>query len=592
MIRTRNGYYRGRLWAVLVICGIAACGPAVDIFAENSGSEAEGAKPVWSRSAAQQIVAADPDDPVYEKLDSWICAGLIDEPFMLRPYSPEIIAQMLENVIERGGPLDRAQAGELLAYIRSAYLEMGERENSSWLFKDGCMDEYFGESALTLRLAAKVGEGLWIGGRTGMSFADQSDADAPLRLCAPGERPANDLINDGGRLPIIGFNGNELFCRLYIISNAGYAKGNFWTQSGLTRSSYGPFFGNGIVLGPQAPAAPNWSAHWRFNKWRYSMQLMNLTKSAVMAGASTGGPDSDVVRESDKFLMFHSFSWSPCPNVDLGLFESVVWADRFEPIYILPFANYFAIQSLTSFNDNSLAGVYGTLRLPGRTMAKAQIYIDDIDFNNYINFDFDSKLLAAGEIGLDWAPDIPCLKLLSTNYTIVTPYMYTHKYDGSSQDDYTQDGCCLGAELLPNSDRVEVKARIMPAGGDNLSIEALIRLIRHGNASESYGGTGGLFDNGWAGSSCSYDGSLASSTSPKYFRFLSQSTLEKTWEVGAGASYRLNLDTPDLLKSCFGPASSLTLSARYVFAYVQNADLEPGVNEWDHYLSAGAEIWL
>lgn len=581
---------RGRHMAVLLVSGLLLSRPG--LAEDQTGTQQSIPGDETERcTEVSCIVAMDPNDPVYAKLDSWICAGLIDEPFMLRPYSPEIIAQMLKSVVARGSAGERKEAAALLAALESGYVQLGANTEAKGLVSSGDSSEYLGTAALTLRLNAKLGEGLWISGSTGMTFSDQTDADAIVRLSVPGERPQIDLINDGGVLHIAGFNGNELACRLYALSNAGYSHGSFWTQSGITRSSYGPFFENGIVIGPQAPAAPNWSAHARFGSWRYSMQLMNLTKSAVSAGASTGGPSVDVDRGSDKFMMFHSFSCSPAAGLDLGIFETVVWANRFEPIYILPFANYFSIQSLTDFNDNSLAGVYGTMRLPGRVLAKAQIYIDDIDFNSYENFDFDSKLLAAGEAGIDWAPPGGVLKMLSANYTAVTPYMYTHKYDGTAQDDYTDDGCCIGAELLPNSDRVEIKARLVPSRLPAMKIEGLARLIRHGNASGQYGGSGGLFDDGWSGSVCTYETSYDSTSVPKYFRFLSQTVIERTWEIGAGSDWRLDMGRLSIAGRELGE-KSLDLSVRYVFAIIENAGLVSGYTETENYISFGAQIWL
>jgi hypothetical protein len=533
-------------------------------------------------SGHSQAVAADPNDPLYARLDAWIAAGLVDRPFMLRPYSPEVLASMLRNVVSRGSPTERREAAVLLEELETSRIEAGLHHGSKGLVSsDSASSAYFGETGALLELNARLREGLWISGGTGLQLADQADSSAPQDTSLPGERHAEDLVSDDGKLSVQGFNGKDLAFRLSSFSNASYAHGDFWVQAGVTRSSYGPFFGNGVVLGPQAPAAANWSASCRLGAWRYSMLLMNLTKSARSASAD-GGPDVDVSTDTDKFLMFHSFSYSPLPALDLGLFETVVWANHFEPLYILPFANYFALQSLSGFEDNSLAGVYATLSLPGRLEAKGQVYIDDIGFNDFAQLDFDAKLLAAAEGGLSWAPADSSLRLLGADYTAVLPYMYTHHYSGTAQDDYTQAGACLGAELPPNSDRVEIRARFAFDSLPGLDLEALARLIRHGNASEGlYAGTGGLDDDGWTNGECTYTTPYGSTTSPKYLRFLSQSVLEKTWELGAGASCRLPLGK-----------GGAELSARYVFAYVENAGLVAGRNDMRHYLSFGLTCWL
>ena len=468
----------------------------------------------------------------------------------------------------------------LLGGIADSYIGLGlSHESQAKLSNESGSSEYYGGTGPFIQVDAKLSGTIWLSGNMAIDFADQKGKTGPEDTLPLNEYPAKDLVSDGGNIPLKGVNGNLLTPRLSLDSEAFVGGEDLWVSTGYNRTSFGPFFDNGVVIGPTTPAAPNWTLNYHWNKWRYSMILMDLTK------ANVPNPDTGtLVNVSvDKYLIFHSFSYSITPSIDISIFETVVWASAFEPLYLTPWANYFILQSLSGFTGNSIAGLYGTIRLPGNLSAKAQIYIDDLGFNDLVRFNFDTKFLAAGELGLDWAPPGSILKLLSANYTAVFPYFGAHFYSGQNQDDYTQDGQPIGADLLPNSDRLEIKALFIPT--PSVEVTPLIRLIRHGDASEgiSGGGDGGLFDSGWVSGYATYQ---SNPWGYNPLRFLTQSVLEYVGQAQIGASVRTKLAGLDL-----------KLSGSYTFQYTANklpystgGEPQLGVNEIANFLSLGVSV--
>jgi hypothetical protein len=218
--------------------------------------------------------------------------------------------------------------------------------------------------------------------------------------------------------------------------------------------------------------------------------------------------------------------------------------------------------------------------------------VDDLHFNDMIQFQFDTKYKLAGELGLVWAPPTGFLRSLAVDYTAVFPYMYTHMYDldpdtygtrypsqpgGSAHtnyQDYSHAGKNLGPDLEPNSDRISLRStwKTLP----NLDLTLLGYFIRHGNASENrLGGQmgpehdGSIFDDG-SDDVPGYDNNY------NHLRFLIQPHLETKLAGGIILSWLFPTKLGDF-----------TLNAEYVAEYCWNRDLIPNNNNLRNYWSLG-----
>jgi hypothetical protein len=193
----------------------------------------------------------------------------------------------------------------------------------------------------------------------------------------------------------------------------------------------------------------------------------------------------------------------------MSVFQTLIWADDFRVSYLPPLLNSLPSPWSEGAVFSPRAGAYSTLGLPWGLTAKALVFLDEVEISDFVGLNFDTKVLGAFQAGLSWAPRESAAKLVEADYAAVAPYMYTSFYEGTAQDDYTHDDANLGPELLPNSDRLELRTVITP--GKGVEVECSGRLMRHGNASEGVSGSsgdGGLSDSGWA-----WDPSAPESTS-------------------------------------------------------------------------------
>jgi hypothetical protein len=532
-------------------------------------------------AVAVPVSVPSPTDPLYHWLDIWAARGIIqEEPYLLRPYSPSVLIPLLEEVAASGPKSDADIARDYLAELTHGSFDVGARvEAKGELSSASSSPSGIVAGGAEIALSSEILPTLWAAGHmTVEGTASTGSQDTPR-----GESSSSEGIYAGG-------NFTSGISSVLSLEASVFAGGpQLWAQAGMGHASFGPFFDNGVVIGPQAPETPNFTFNARFGGWRYSQGLFLLEKGGTRDGQS-------VAESIGKDVFFHSFSFSPAAGWDLGIFEAIVVANRFEPMYLLPLADYFLLQRRASYNtsgaisDNSLAGVYASGRVLPGLKAKALVFIDDLDFDQIIRLNLDAKWMLSAQGGLEWAPASGPVRLVAADYTAVMPYMYTHYYTYTSssdnyQNNWTTEGENFGPALLPNSDRVEVKA-YAPLG-NGLELTGTGRFIRHGNASAGVTGVrddlsahdGSLGDDGWYAGSPTYQYPYETGTSPKYLRFLTQKVLEYSIQAGLGLGWSGKV----------GPAD-LALSLRYLFEYRINDGLVEGADRAINYVGMTATI--
>ncbi len=510
------------------------------------------------------LTAQDVNDDIYGFIDRWQVRGYLDPIFLVRPYSPEVILDILEQVYGQGSAEDKNIASGFLNAIKNGSFEVTVNHRSDFRDSSASTHLYHGETGADLQFLYKPFPGLWAQALFDLSLIDGRSPVKPLT-----ERPLVDFAYDGSMffLPK-GISGDPMGLLYGLSAMTWYGSPSLWGSASIAKTSIGPFFGNGTILGPQAHSAPTFTLNARTSGFRLSILLSQLASNESSAGVQT-----------EKYLALHSYSFSPFPSLDLGLFESVVWAGGIKAQYLVPLSMLFYMQSYAAFSDNSLAGAYLTWRAFPGFQAKATAYFDDVGVKELSRFDFDTKIIGAIQAGLSWAPRSAGNWLVSADYTAVFPYMYAHYFATGREDNYTSYGDALGAALQPNSERYEVQASMFPSL--NIRLEGVSRLIRHGNASESLvgGGDGTWFDNGWVNGHPSYQLPFESGTIPRYFRFLSQDVIETTLQAGLSVDWKIPFE---------GKRMRLRLRGRYMLEYTWNKNLVEDSDLADHYL--GFEI--
>ncbi len=494
--------------------------------------------------SAQQV--SDVNDRLYTDLELWQARGILGNLPPLRPYPLQVVEALLRQVqtSSDAADADRARAyldelsGAAVAHLSSsgeartdataAYYQLGLK-----LQMQGALSPSIAYSAALAGIASTAGVGA---------------------LLPEYERPAADVIYDASVAPL---GSSGLIPHISMTGSASFGSDSLSFQAGILRAAYGPVWGDSIVLSPTAPQAGQFSVVIRQESFSLTMVLLDI---AATSNDGAGGP------LPNKFLSFHSIEAYPTEWLALGIFESVVWGNRFEPLYLLPLPTvFFVAQGLVGYLDNSLLGLSASVRLPASVKTDFILYVDDASFNDLIKLNFNTMLVLAGQAQVSWTPHLPWLEQISLGYTMVTPYTYSHIDAGGAPDatnylNYTNGGQNMATSLEPDSDRIELHALARPLSF--LDLDLFARFMRHGNASEGItSGDGTLFDSGWLGGIPTF----APGSGYPLPRFLTQAVIEKTLQAGLRAAARA--------PTSFGTFEG---SLSYTFEYSWNYGLGAG----------------
>ncbi|MCL2719887.1 MAG: hypothetical protein FWD47_00930 [Treponema sp.] len=428
----------------------------------------------------------DPNSDLYKDIDRWFVQGYITEFLpMVRPYPPKLINNLLDQVIANGNTREREQAEKYRDELApgSRFLNIGTH-----VFIQGNDEDYN-------IIAAPYAEGLFhirnlFTASYNLTFFSFTNPNGESFNVPGTYTQYPDLVDDNA--DIGSFRILQNWTSLVAIGSS-----DIYFQAGLSRSSFGPFYDNGIVVGPQAPRA----GHFSFMYWDplWSMEILFQTLIATDDYGKGSFPS--------KYNIIHSLNIRPLKNLELGIVQALVYGERLDILYLVPFSFLFGSQTINGFDDNAFIGLNFRWRPFTGFLVSGQVYIDDFSFNGLLKGDIYFK--AAAEIGISWAPTNKILSKLDFDYTAVTPYTYSHwhetwgnKYNGQNPNhpdypfsppigdqeprignflNYTHMGRNIGPDLDPNSDRISVRSywKVIP----NLNVNLSAYLIRHGNAS-------------------------------------------------------------------------------------------------------------
>ncbi|MDR2701617.1 MAG: hypothetical protein LBB72_04220 [Spirochaetaceae bacterium] len=543
-------------------------------------------------SVAQAQLMHDPNSGLYKDIDTWVVRGYIIRMLpMIRPYPLQVLDELLADVVDNG---DEQAVQKALRYRDALLIGDGPRNSGPALYAadsgngvlhmgvTGSVEGRNGDAGFiggpfadgTLRLKD------WLTGSMSVyGFASTNDPDLEYNNVPGSYSPYPDMIRDD-------VNVSSLLLLHNWTSALAFGTSEMYFQTGLVRSSFGPFYDNGVVIGPQAPKAGHFSLVYRQPKWSFEILWLEL-----IASDTTGHG-----RFSEKHLVSHVLNFRPIPAIEFAFFEAMVWGPRIEPFYLIPFSVLFFSGAMADFGDNSFMGLnFRWFCTPGLQFL-TQVYVDDIHFNDFVRFRFNTKLKVAAELGLVWAPKDGPLRSLAADYTAVTPYTYTHVYDLNGDydtrypsqgdpplvaphnyQDYSHAGKNLGPDLQPNSDRISLRSvwKILP----DLDVGVSAYFTRHGNASEN------RLKNDFMNKEEEHDGSIfddGNDDKPNYdsnyreLRFLTQPIIETKLAGGITINW--------LFPSRFGEFS---LNAAYTAEYGWNRGLVPDSNSLVHYWAVG-----
>ena len=428
-------------------------------------------------------VSVDPTNEFYDMVERWEIQGLISEQPPLRPYPLQKIEEILSQVIEGENEIEAEQASDFYERtFRRPYKVQVQAEGNVRLAVDPPKSE------------------------------DWMDKQVILGLGAAGDYSFHQIVAAGYDLNVFGTNDITLDAvpkytaqpyyfrdsvdiknlKAYWIMDASFAgayKG-LYGQIGVNHLSFGPFYKNSAQISPDAKHTANFSFVYAGKRISYTQALFGLS-------ASNGkGSAGDLF--SKKFLAIHSLNGQIFPWLTASFYEVTIFGDRFEPAYLIPMP-YIITQALSGFDDNTFMGVSFTVRPVSGLVWVNDLYLDDAGLADLIRLDFDTKLQCTFQSAFKYAPvDVSWFDKAELSYTMVTPYMYTHKQNlinpstgdwnigtlgAINYQEYTTAGDPLGLSLPPNSDRIALSASFTPVKRLKLTLRGAY--TRHANVNES-----------------------------------------------------------------------------------------------------------
>lgn len=533
-------------------------------------------------------VSVDPQNEFYTQLQRWENLGLVEKQPPLRPYPVQKIQEILNTVSEGPNAVEAEKAVELYEEYFSRKIPVKPtlelKQNlvvqGAPLYQMLAVPSLQGDFALVDKLSVSYNFGGVSGNHTDQwmepyltdtpySFQDQSDFVAGFK---------NSVEAD--------------------ISLAFSFK-NFYVQAGINHSDFGSFYEDSIVLNPNANHTANFSLVYSGDRICFTESLFVLT--------ATNGIDRNKILPN-KFLMLQSLNVKVTDWLSAGYYQSAIYGKRFEPAYFVPMF-YIVTEGVTGYDgDNILMGVNFEVKPLEGLVWKTDFYMDDIGFTGLKKY-HTIRLHNAFQTGVEYVPaSLDWFKIAQFNYTMVSPYMYTHaqletnassggKVDPLSAtlyQTYTTGGQNLGSNLLPNSDRFALTMTFEPV--ENLQLDFGVNLIRHANVVEGlsleeqlkymnstegyYSTDGGIYTH------FSHDG-YSSTYLPSAWNktmFLTQQTKEITFQTSANALYTFPKTS----------AGTFSLGLGYTFEHIKNygvaSDIFPGKPEGSSVTYTEADV--
>ena len=264
--------------------------------------------------------------------------------------------------------------------------------------------------------------------------------------------------------------------------------------------TYGYSRSGNIVLSNKAPSFPYIRLDLHPTSWLKFHYFHAWLASDIIDSLYFNDGRRDIYR--NKYLAWHNLEFTPIKGLDFSIGESVVYADRLEPIYLIPAMFYFLADdflsnrpdrfkkgdansqlflSVSSRDHINNTHLYGTIFIDELTLAG----LTGVLFtNNHTKGSlFDSprnRTQYAATLGASVA-DIPVTNLtLTVEYTRINPFVYQHHDPAQT---YTNANYLLGNAIGPNADLIYFNLNYRFFRG--LQIDVWEEFIRKGSDSDS-----------------------------------------------------------------------------------------------------------
>ncbi len=438
-------------------------------------------------------VSVDPTDSFYKNAQNWELKGYIRPLPVVRPYPAMVIKEILETVIDSGNKRDGAIALEeyerIFGQKYSKYVKgSGTLKNSQIQSTVNHPDKENDNSKYISGEFGVAGEFMPhpmvnIGLDLAMFF---ENGDYELTNPSYVNKPEDSIFDPASIGPV-----NEY---LDWNMNISGGKSNIYAMAGISKVGFGPFLSDGLTLNDSSYHSANFDISFTSEKISYgsSFQILGASTNNVKTVFNDTGNNN---LGGGKFLAFHTIKYRFNRYVDFSYYENILFGPTLNPAYLFP-VPFMPIQNIGGASDNLQMGILLEVKpVPGFVWA-TDIFVDDLDVNNVVKLNLDSKNRCAGQTGFIYSPFNSSFTRIELNYQLVIPYVYSHwEYDTGSintisgnsynYQNYTNAGRSIGSCLDPNSDKVYFGATFHPQKW--LKLDFKTNFIRHANSAEAFG---------------------------------------------------------------------------------------------------------
>jgi hypothetical protein len=263
--------------------------------------------------------------------------------------------------------------------------------------------------------------------------------------------------------------------------------------------TYGYAQSGQLILSNKAPSYPYIRLDLHPVSWLRFHYFHAFLASDVIDSLNFNADHRDIYR--NKYFAWHSLVVTPTKGLDLSIGESVIYADRLEPVYMIPFMFYFLaddfisnrmegnigdansqlFMSVSSRNHIKNTHIYGTFFIDELTLAGVTgvLFSNNRTKGNLFTSPR-NRTQIGGTIGAS-VTDIPISNLTTTlEYTRINPFVYQHHDPAQT---YTNAGYLMGDWIGPNSDLIYLNLNYRIIRG--LQVNAWGEYIRKGSDSDS-----------------------------------------------------------------------------------------------------------
>ena len=257
---------------------------------------------------------------------------------------------------------------------------------------------------------------------------------------------------------ILGFDDGHDY-----LNSQGYMAFSFSEHSGM-QFGYGKnFIGNGYRSLMLSDFSNNYlylKLNWKV--WRFHYQNIFAELSAESANSNSG--DNLVAK---KYMATHHLSFNILPNLNIGVFESVIFSreNQFELQYLNPIIFYRTVEQGLGSPDNVILGIDGRWDFLQHFRLYGQFIIDEFKSENVFGgngwwankFGLQTGMKYINAFGIDHFD-------LQLEYNSVRPYTYTHSNNREIQgiSSYTHFNQPLAHPLGANFREQLIRVRYQP----------------------------------------------------------------------------------------------------------------------------------